>query len=133
MPSANVESARSFMDAFNRQDVLYMKGLATDDFVLVPLRAALEDLTYTGPEGIEQWMADLRESWSEIRIEIDEYRELAPGTLLTLGRVIARGHGSSAPVEAEAAWVATIRDGRVIRLVTYMDRDAAIRAATAES
>jgi len=43
-------------------------------------------------------------------------------------RVTASGIGSGVPVEARAAHVLTVRDGRVVRIQSFLDREAA-RAA----
>jgi ketosteroid isomerase-like protein len=128
--AGGLDLVRSFAEAFNRHDVPAMQALVTEDLVLTPLRAALERGTYKGREGIAEWVADLDDSWSEIWIEVDESREAAPDTMLVLGRVVGRGHGSTARVEAKAGWVALIRDGLIASIHTRLDQDEAERAAT---
>ena len=131
--SANLEAARRWADAFRERDIATMQALVTDDFVLIPIRAAMEDAVYEGKQGIADWVADLAESWSELDITVDEFTEPVPDTVLALGRVVARGHGSNVPVESGAGWVARMNGGLASSIHTYLDTDAAVRAATGES
>lgn len=128
-----LDGAQAFVDAFNVRDVEGMQRLVSEDFELIPLRAQLEEISYHGKDGIADWVRDVDEAWSELRIEIDSVEEPRAGTLLISGRVVGRGHESAAPVEVAATWVATSENGTFVRLDTFLDREAAIRAATGQT
>jgi len=126
--SSNADKARLFVDAFNRRDPDAIRELITDDFVLIPIRAAVEDIVYEGQAGLTQWWADLAESWSELRIELTEIDEKSDAVLLVTGRVFGRSRESDVPIESPAWWVGTSRGDRLARLDTFMNHDDALRA-----
>jgi len=51
-------------DAFNRGDVEGFAAALTEDATIVPLRAALEDTVYQGPDAARDFWADAMEAWS---------------------------------------------------------------------
>ena len=116
------ELGPEFAAAFNRRDLDGMLALVTDDVELVPIRAAVEDTVYRGTEGIVQWMHDLEESWSELRIEFERIEQPAPDRQIVYGRVVGRGVESSAPVEMRVRWLGQLRDGRLARIETVVER-----------
>ena len=127
--------AELFVDAFNARDADGMAALATDDVEIYPLRSVLEDVVYRGRAGLDRWAADLDESWAEIRIELTEVERDPRGVEFIVGHVVARGHESDAPTEAEVYWVTALRDGVLWRLHTFIDRtlaEAAFAKALAE-
>jgi ketosteroid isomerase-like protein len=69
------------------------------------------------------------EAWDERRLEAEDFVD-AGDCVVILQREYRRGKGSGVEVEAEIAILADVRDGRVARIQGYMDRGAAIEAAT---
>jgi ketosteroid isomerase-like protein len=122
-----------FTAAFNARDVAAMSALSTDDVEIRPLRSVLEDAVYRGPEGIGQWMAELDESWSELRLELDLVETHPAGIEFARGRIVGSGSESRATTEATGYWIAWIDEGGLLtRLVTFTD-EAAARAALDEA
>ncbi len=81
--------------------------------------------------GIDAMMADIRtqaEAWEERRFEPVELIETGEGAVMFL-RVTARGRSSGATVDLMVAHVLTIRDGKVVRVRAFIDREQALRAA----
>jgi ketosteroid isomerase-like protein len=69
------------------------------------------------------------EGWEDLRMDLEEYRELDNERVLVLQRYRGRGKVSGfdlGNVRAAGAQLFHIRDGRVSRLVTYWDRDRAL-------
>jgi ketosteroid isomerase-like protein len=67
--------------------------------------------------------------WEEARIEVDEYRELDGERVLVLFHRSGRGKTSGlelGKIRTDGATVFYIRDGKVTRLVFYMDRERAL-------
>jgi ketosteroid isomerase-like protein len=128
MSEENVESMRAVVEAFNRRDVKALKAFLTTDAEIVPIRAAIEDTIYRGPDAAEQWVAAIDESWEELFVEIEEERD-GGDRVLALGRIRGRGRESGAPIDVEAASVAYFRDGLVTTLRTYTNRAEALEAA----
>jgi ketosteroid isomerase-like protein len=70
-------------------------------------------------------------TWEEFRLEAIEYRELDPGRVLVLDRSSGRGKTSGLDlgrIESQGAWLFHVRDGRVTRMVRYLDRGRALEA-----
>lgn len=73
---------------------------------------------------LREWLS----GWQNWRCEAERF--VAKGdTVVALTRYRGRGKTSGAAVDTEGAHVWTFRDGRVIRLVVYSSRKAALEAA----
>jgi ketosteroid isomerase-like protein len=76
----------------------------------------------------EAWR-DFLSTWEDYRVEADEYRELDSERVLVLMRHGGRGKTSRLQVDqlkTEGANLFHVRDGTVVRLVLYWDRDRAL-------
>jgi ketosteroid isomerase-like protein len=71
------------------------------------------------------WRNILR-AGEDVRTEAEEYRELNGERVLVLTRMVGRGKTSGLPISTDGANVFQIRDGKVVRLGTYWDRDRAL-------
>jgi ketosteroid isomerase-like protein len=84
---------------------------------------------WTGLAGMwEGWSGRLK-AWEEHRSELDECRALDHDRVLALHHVVARGKTSGmnlGQARSTGAIVFQIRDGRVTRLVIYLDRAHAL-------
>jgi ketosteroid isomerase-like protein len=83
----------------------------------------------TGVAGMTKAWRDMLVAWDNLRVEVDEYRELDDRRILVLFRFSARGKTSEmdlGQVQAEVANLLVLRDNKVTRLVTYWDRDRAL-------
>src|SRR5436190_6442158 len=73
----------------------------------------------------QEWMT----AWQDYRSEADEYRELDEGRILVLMRHGGRGKTSGVAVEQldrRGANLFDLRDGKIVRLTLYWDRDRAL-------
>jgi len=71
-------------------------------------------------------------TWQEFRLEATEYRVLDSERVLVLDRSSGRGKTSGLDlgrIESQGAWLFHVRDGRVTRMVRYLDRDRALEAS----
>jgi ketosteroid isomerase-like protein len=81
--------------------------------------------------GIEAMMADIRaqaEAWEARRFEPVDLIRTDDGAVVFL-EVTAKGRSSGAPVHLEVIHVLTLRDGRIVRVRAFLDREQALRAA----
>ncbi len=72
-------------------------------------------------------MESLAADWDELQVEAEEFREVGNNVLVFV-RTWARGRESGAQTEIHAAHVVTLRDGKVWRHRTYVDRNEALEA-----
>jgi ketosteroid isomerase-like protein len=84
---------------------------------------------YRGPEGLEQWIADVDEQFEEWYSRPGEWLELNDSRVLILGELHMRGRGSGVELDQPMGWLITVRDGRLLRMDVYTDHDEARRAA----
>jgi hypothetical protein len=92
------------------------------------------------PEGLEGVFEDRRDPnprlhtwlspWEDWRVEAEEYLEIGDHVVV-LARYRGRGKGSGFEVESEGAHVFELRDGKVVRLEIFNDRDRAIESVKA--
>ena len=116
-------------DAFNDRDPEAWVAVWTTDCEWHPFLTAREegDPGYHGHNGIRAWFEDVDEMYSEIRVELQNFREVG-GRLLVLGSMTAiRRHGEE--VKSEVAWLVEPRDDRLHRGWSYASHAEAERAA----
>jgi ketosteroid isomerase-like protein len=127
MSEPRLEVARRAVDAFNRWDGDAMRELSVAEPEIVPLRAALENTSYSGPGAIDEFMSDSEQSWSTIRIDPDRMREVGACVLCT-GTLHATARESGAPVETPITWVWRFAGDRIATFRTFPDEAAALAA-----
>ena len=128
MSQENVETVRSAFEAWNAGDLDRVVELVDPELEFVPFRSQLDGAPYVGADGMRQFARDSAEEWEYVQIVPHEFR-YAGDRVLVLGRYDARGRASGVDVEFPAAWVAQLRNGRIVHLRSYSDRDAALEAA----
>jgi ketosteroid isomerase-like protein len=81
--------------------------------------------------GLDAMIADIRaqgEAWDWRRFKPVEVIPTDDGAVIFL-EVQAAGKSSGIPVRLEVAHVVTLRDGKVVRVRAFIDREQALRAA----
>jgi len=129
MSRESLDAVAGAFDAFNRGDVPAMTAGMASDGKIVPLRWAIEDTIYTGgPEGMQRFWADITETWAEIRMEVEELRDLGDERVLAIGVLLGTARGSGVPVSSKMAWIVEVSAGRITYMRTYSDAAAALEA-----
>lgn len=70
----------------------------------------------------------LKADWNEDHLELVELAEVRPGTVFACNRWTVTGAASGVPLEVLIWMVATIREGKFVR-IEYFQEEAAARAA----
>jgi ketosteroid isomerase-like protein len=125
--ASNVDIMRAALEAFNARDGAAFDALLDAEAEIVPVRAALEGITFRGPDAASRYCAAVDESWEELKWEVEEIRDLG-GSVIALGHIRGRGRDSGIGIDARGAWVSHLRDGRIARFQTYSDRAEALAA-----
>ena len=103
--------------------------LTAEDFEFVPyLGSLIETNVYRGLDGLRKYFEDSRAAWEELRVHHAEVREVNHRTI-SLGELWGRGRASGLEVQVSLAWVGEWQGGKLVRLVTYTDKDEALEAA----
>ena len=85
--------------------------------------------SWTGAARSEEAWHDYLSAWQDYRFSVDEYRELDDERVLVLVRRSGRGKTSGLELDqmqTEGAHLFHVREGKVTRLVAYMDRARAL-------
>jgi ketosteroid isomerase-like protein len=85
--------------------------------------------TWTGVAEMAETWREVLSAWDDLRLKVDEYRELDDRRILVLFRFSGRGKTSGldlGQMQAEVANLVFVRDGKVTRLITYWDRERAL-------
>ncbi len=127
----NLAAMQRATEAFNRRDV---------DAVLEDLDPEIEwqdgfqillggeATTFHGHPGVRELMREQDELFAEFAVEYSEARDLGD-KLVAIGVLRARGKQSGAAVESPLATVVEFRDGKGIRVRTFLDPDEALESA----
>ena len=124
--SENLDLVRSILAAWARGDFSgtdWAHREITWGFVGGP-----EPGTWKGLSGMAKAHREWLGAWEDLRIEVEEYRELDEERVLVLVHLTGRGKTSGleiGQVQAKGADLFHVRDGKVTRLVLYMDRERA--------
>jgi ketosteroid isomerase-like protein len=127
MASANVELVRSICEAWARGD-FSSADWADPDVELVRADGP-SPRSWKGLAGLVEGTRDWIGAWRDVRMEPDEYRELDAERVLVLAHYSGRGRTSGVELEqvhTQASHVFHVRDGKVTRLVHYLDRERAL-------
>jgi ketosteroid isomerase-like protein len=87
-----------------------------------------EATVYRGHEGVREWLRDLEEAFAETHMEFPEIRDLGD-RIVAIGRLRARGRESGAETVTPIAYVVDYKDGKAIRVRSYLDPEEALEAA----
>ena len=128
MSQENVEIVRRAVDAFNARDADELVSLSAEDCEWRPFRAQLEGIVYRGHEGVRQFLCDIDEDWDAFRIDPLEFH-VRGERVAVIGRVSARGRGGSLEIVSIAGFVHELDQGRIRRVTSHSDAEAALEAA----
>jgi ketosteroid isomerase-like protein len=121
--SENVDLVRSICAAWERGDFSSSDWASYDvDFTIAD---GSERGTWTGKaamaEGARGWLS----TWEDYRMDVEEYREVDAARVLVVGRFSGRGKTSGLEVTHEGAGLFDLHQGKVTRVVGYIDREHA--------
>jgi ketosteroid isomerase-like protein len=130
MSQENVEVCKRAFEALGvRRDAEASLPYVDPD---VEFRSAIiggaEGNIFRGHEGVREWIAESDATFAELRLEPEEWRDLGDNVLL-IGRLRARGRESGVEIDSAIAWLSTVRGGRVVHSVGYLNPQEALEAA----
>ena len=130
MSQENVESFKRAAEAFSRRDVAAMLAELDPDVEWHPGLAAFlsgEATVYRGHDGVRGLIRDLDEHFASFDNVYSEIRDLGD-IVLALGNSHARGKASGTEIVSPMAFVVDFRDGKAVRVRTYLDPAKALTA-----
>jgi ketosteroid isomerase-like protein len=129
MSRENVEFVRSICEPWARGD-FDPADWAHPDIEYVIAGGPTPD-SWTGLAGLAEGWRNFLSAWDDYSAEAEDYLEIEGERVLVLNRFSGRGSSSGVDLSrmpSRGANLFEIREGKVIRLVTYLDRDQALEA-----
>jgi ketosteroid isomerase-like protein len=131
MASAQLDIARSSIDAYNSGDREALMALLADDVVCVVPDGLANAGTYLGPEGFTRMIESWNEAWEDFRIEIDDLIEEGDAVIVLVTQH-GRGRGSGVEIQMPALYLMRFRDGLLHHWRMCQSRDEAVREARSQ-
>jgi ketosteroid isomerase-like protein len=131
MSEENVEMVRRALEAYNRRDIEAVLEIHDPDVEWHPALQALlggEATVYRGHEGVREFLRDLDEAFAELQIVIADTRDLGD-QVVAIGHAHGRGRESGAETETPIGYLVDFRNGKVTRVLSYLDPTEALKAA----
>jgi ketosteroid isomerase-like protein len=126
MSRQNVDLHRRAIEAFNARDVEAVLALADSSVELHSAFATIGGGIYKGHDGLRTYFRDYEDAWgAAIRAQPEAYFDLGEHTLFFF---VMRGRGqqSGAEVAMAVTQVARWREGLLVYLKSYMQREDAL-------
>jgi ketosteroid isomerase-like protein len=127
--SSAADIVRELSEALNVDDTERMAATVHPDVVQYGTRGGIDQARVVrGREAVLQYWDETAEMWESLRFEPErllEYEDL----VVAFWRETGRSRHSDLEVESQTATVFRVRDGLIIEMTGYLDRDEALRAA----
>jgi ketosteroid isomerase-like protein len=129
MSQENVEVAHRGLDALNRGGVEAVIPLCDPEIEWIAIPGFLPDsVDYHGHAGVRAWFAKLGEVLGKTHWEAEQITDCGERLFVALKlRGSGRASGIGAEMRIFQAW--TLRNGKLVRLESYLSRDEALEAA----
>ena len=83
---------------------------------------------YQGRAGVERWLQDWSDAWTDWNIEPEEFID-AGNAVIVVVRMHAKGAGSGVELDRQDALVYRFRDNKIVRTDYYNSKEQALEAA----
>jgi ketosteroid isomerase-like protein len=93
------------------------------------LGASTRGRVYRGRDEVVRAFVDYFEVWERMEMRADDYIDAGGEDVVVFHHEVAKGRESGVVVETDTGTVNTVRDGRIVRVRSYMDRQQALEAA----
>jgi ketosteroid isomerase-like protein len=131
MSEENVEVFKRGIEAYNHRDIdALLQDLDPEvewhSALLIPFGG--EATVSRGHDGVREVMGEVFEALAEIHLDYSEIHDLGD-RIVGIGRISTRGQQSGAVTDMAFGTVADMKDGKGVRIWTYLDPQEALKAA----
>ena len=124
MSQENVEVVREVWDAYSRGDFDRIMEFSDPHVVMI----TLEEGAVYGSNAVRENYRRWKETWAEAETTVEEVIG-AGDRVFVMARFRGRGQASAIEVEARLYEVYTMRDGTILRVDEFHEREQALEAA----
>ena len=128
MSQENVEAFREVIEAINEHGANARLDLLDPEVEFREDPNFPDAGVYRGRDEVVRNFRELTASFEYYRFEIEELRDAGGDKATAVLRERARGKASGLEVDRRSGWVATFRDGKVLRFEIFLDPDEALEA-----
>jgi ketosteroid isomerase-like protein len=131
MSQENVDAFKRGTEAANRRDIEALLDTLDPEVQWSPAFPVLlgeEAKVYSGHDGVREMFRAFYDALDEIHAEYSEIRDLGD-RVVGIGRGRTRGKASGAATESPFACISDFKNGKSIRVRTYLDPKEALEAA----
>jgi ketosteroid isomerase-like protein len=115
-------------EAWSRRDIDALLEVVHPDAEARPILGANIGVSvYHGREGLRKWFGDLHQEWEQFQTRVVKIDARDGRALLTV-EIHARGRASGVVIDGDLYHLVEIRDGLILRLEAFRDRDTAVKA-----
>src|SRR3954447_22221341 len=126
MSQENVEVVRRIYERWGDLVIADPEDEAVDEFFDPAIEvdnsnAVFDGAVYHGRDGLREYLALIREVWSSLRLEPEEFIRVGEDQVVVAQRIVPRGRGGVEMIAHSAtAW--TVREGIVVRMKNYQSK-----------
>jgi ketosteroid isomerase-like protein len=125
------ETIHTAYEAWSRRDVDALVEVVHPDAEARPILGANIGVSvYRGREGLREWFTDLHQEWETFETRVTRIDERGHRAVLTID-IHARGRASGVVIEGDLYHLVELREGMIMRLEAFRDKDAAMQALQA--
>jgi len=128
MSQENVEVVRRVYEAAEGRDAATVLSLYDTEVELDASRLGMFSKVFRGHDGLRELFAEWHDAWGEIEYSYEELIEAGEQVVAVVSRH-ARGRSSGLEVERRFALLWTLREGKVVQVVWFLDLADALEAA----
>jgi ketosteroid isomerase-like protein len=131
MSGENVDAFNRAVEAYNRGDIEALVQEHDPQVEWHPVLLQLlggETTVYRGHESLRDMVRDVDEAFAEFNFEVREVRDLGD-RLLSECHARGRGKASGAETETPFAFLVDFRNGKIMRVRSFLDPKEALEAA----
>ena len=125
------ETVHVAYEAWSRRDIDALLAVVHPDAEARPILGANIGVSvYRGREGLRDWFTDLHQEWETFQTRVTRIDERGDRAVLTID-IHARGRVSGVVIDGDLYHLVELRDGMILRLEAFRDKDAAMQALEA--
>ena len=130
MSQENVEIVRACIEAFQSGNIeMALDALDPEIEWHATVGGIDEGRVYRGREEVVQGFVDYFAVWERMEMRAVKYLDAGEENVVVFHHEVAKGRESGVVVETDTGTVQTVRDGKIVRVRSYMDRNQALEAA----
>ena len=125
------ETIYAAYEAWSRRDLDALLEVVHPEAEARPILGAnIGASVYRGHEGLREWFRDLHQEWETFQTRVTRIDVRGDRAVLTID-VHARGRASGVVIDGDLYHLVELRDGMILRLEAFRDKDAAMQALEA--